>query len=186
MRINEISSVFLRAAARFTNRLSRADQQYRKQVIRDLENTGIWDKTIDLTDSKGEPRTLNITLAQRGSGDVLELFFSIDHDFVKPRYRNRVQDRKLAMSSMKLVLEETIQILHTIRPQQLKFSVVLKDKEGLDRIQGESRARLYDSIVSKATPYLRQIGYSVDINQTKGTTTSKREKIEWLITRTGK
>lgn len=196
MLIYEISSV-IRAAARKINsidyskpawvkQLSRDDQRYRKQVIGELEREGIWDRKINIPDSEGNPRPLNITLVQRGSGDVLELLFSIDHDFVKPKHRKNIQDTKLARSTTKLVVDETVQILHTIRPQQLKFSAVLKDREGRDRSQGDSRARLYDSIVSKATPYLEQIGYSVDINQKKATTTSKMEKIEWLITRVGK
>ena len=74
------------------------------------------------------------------------------------------REHSASLTTSKLVLDETKRILHTIRPQQLKFSVVLKDKEGNARPQGESRARLYNSIVSNATPYLKQIGYSVGIN----------------------
>lgn len=204
MQINEISPTLLKRAVQRFNKidsrdhstepysshpewvkgLTVGDRQYREKIIAELQDEGIWDKTVNLTDSKGMDRDLTITLVQR-KGDVLELLFSIDYDFVKPKYKNRTQDTKLAIASMKLVLKETVRILHTLRPPRLKFSAVLTDRNGKPQLQGESRAGLYDRMVSAAAPYLQQIGYSVDKTENKSITYNTRG-IEWLLTRVDK
>ena len=195
MRINEISPAsFVRIVNRFNKindglpdwvkRLTLEDQRYREEFIKALEDERIWQKSIKVTDSRGKRRPVTISVAQRNGG-VLELYFSIDHDFVKPKYRKTVQDTKLALASTKLVREEFVRILHTIRPRQLKFSAVLKDSEGRTHSQADSRANLYDRMISSATPYLNQIGYSVDKIQKPGTDTNFSD-IEWRITRVDK
>lgn len=159
----------------WVKKLSADDKAYRNDFIKAIKDEKYWQKSIDITNSKGEIKTLTISLATR-KNNFLEVFFSIDHDFIKPKHKKHIQDPKLGYSVLKLVIRELLRILYTVRPENVKFSALLVDSTGLTHSQGKSRADLYDRLVSDATPYLQQLGYSVNI-------TRKTEEIEWVITR---
>ena len=160
---------------KWVKKLSSDDKAYRNNFIKAIKDDKYWQNSIDIKDSKGNTRTLTISLAWRPK-NFLEVFFSIDHDFIKPKHKKNIQDPKLGYNVLKLVIRELLRILYTVRPKNVKFSALLVDSKGLTHSQGKSRADLYDRLVSDATPYLTQLGYSVNI-------TRKTEEIEWVITR---